>query len=476
MRLHELFDWLGDDQPDAEVTAMALDDRLVEPGTLFCCVPGFERDGHDYAAAAVEHGASALLSERELALGVPEVIVGDVRAAIAPAAARLSGNPTASLQMLGITGTNGKTTTAFLTRALLEASGQQTGLLGTVEQIIGGSREPTVRTTPEAIELQRCFAQMVAAGDQSCVIEVSSHAIALHRSDAIEWDVTIFTNLSREHLDFHSDIDEYFAVKSRLLIEHPGPSVVNINDHYGRLLAAELSDVVTVGITSDDADLRASSIVTDASGSNFSAGGLDLRVPLPGDFNVLNALCAVAAARLVGVDDSVIAPALAAAEVAPGRFQPVDAGQRFAAIVDYAHTPDSLENALRTARSLTDGRLIVVFGAGGDRDGGKRPQMGRVASELADFVVVTSDNPRSEDPNAIIEAILAGVDPTGAADVEVVADRAEAIAEAVGAAAAGDVGVVAGKGHEQGQELAGGAVVEFDDASVLRAAIEELAQ
>lgn len=455
---------------------MALDDRLVEPGTLFCCVPGFQRDGHDYAAAAVEHGASALLTERELALGVPEVIVGDVRAAIAPAAARLSGNPTASLQMVGITGTNGKTTTAFLTRAMLEASGQQTGLLGTVEQIVGGSREATVRTTPEAIELQRCFAQMVAAGDQSCVIEVSSHAIALHRSDAIEWDVTIFTNLSREHLDFHSDIDEYFAVKSSLLIEHSGPSVVNIDDHYGRLLAAELSDVVTVGITSDDADLRASAIVTDASGSNFSAGGLDLRVPLPGDFNVLNALCAVAAARLVGVDDSVIGPALAGAEVAPGRFQPVDAGQRFAAIVDYAHTPDSLENALRTARSLTEGRLIVVFGAGGDRDGGKRPQMGRVASELADLVVVTSDNPRSEDPTAIIEAILAGVDPTGAADVEVVADRAEAIAEAVGAAAAGDVVVVAGKGHEQGQELAGGAVVEFDDVSVLRAAIEGLAQ
>jgi len=476
MRLHELFDRLGDDQPDAEVTAMALDDRLVEPGTLFCCVPGFERDGHDYAAAAVEHGASALLTERELALGVPEVIVGDVRAAIAPAAARLSGNPTASLQMVGITGTNGKTTTAFLTRALMEASGQQTGLLGTVEQIVGGSREATVRTTPEAIELQRCFAQMVAAGDQSCVIEVSSHAIALHRSDAIQWDVTVFTNLTREHLDFHSDIDEYFAVKSNLLIEHSGPSVVNIDDHYGRLLAAELSDVVTVGITSDDADLRASSIVTDASGSNFSAGGLDLRVPLPGDFNVLNALCAVAAARLVGVDDSVIGPALAGAEVAPGRFQPVDAGQRFAAIVDYAHTPDSLENALRTARSLTECRLIVVFGAGGDRDVGKRPQMGRVASELADLVVVTSDNPRSEDPNAIIEAILAGVDPTGAADVEVVADRAEAIAEAVGAAAAGDVVVVAGKGHEQGQELAGGAVVEFDDASVLRAAIEGLAQ
>lgn len=470
MRLRELFDGFENGQEDAEISSMALDHRLVEPATLFCCVPGFERDGHDFAALAVERGAAALLTERELGLGVPELVVGDVRAAMAPVAARLNGNPTEALKMVGITGTNGKTTTAFLTRALLEASGRQTGLLGTVEQIIGGKREATVRTTPEAIELQRCFAQMVAAGDRACVIEVSSHAIALHRSDAIDWDVTVFTNLSREHLDFHGEIEEYFSVKARLLIESSAPSIVNVDDQYGRRLAAELSNVVTVGIASDDADLQASSIVTNYAGSSFTAGGVDFRVPLPGDFNVLNALCAIAAARLLGVDDSTITRALAAAEVAPGRFQPVDCGQAFTAIVDYAHTPDSLENALRTARALTEGRVIVVFGAGGDRDSGKREQMGRIASELADVMIVTSDNPRSEEPQAIIDAILTGV--AGAAEVEVFIDRAEAIAAAVATAADGDVLLVAGKGHEQGQQIAGGVVLEFDDCKVLAAAIE----
>ena len=472
MRLRELFDGLESGQGDVEVTSMALDDRLAEAGTLFCCVPGFERDGHDFAASAVERGATALLTERPLQLGLAEVVVEDVRAAIAPAAARLNGHPTSSLEMVGITGTNGKTTTAFLTRALLEAAGKQTGLLGTVEQIVGGKREATVRTTPEAIELQRCFAQMREAGDKACVIEVSSHAIALHRSDAIDWDVTVFTNLSREHLDFHSDLEEYYAVKARLLIESTAPSVVNIDDEHGRRLAAELTDVVTVGIVSADADLQASSIVSDPSGSSFSAGGIELRVPLPGEFNVLNALCAFATARILGVDDATIAQALAVAEVAPGRFQPVDAGQQFAAIVDYAHTPDSLENALRTARSLTAGRLIVVFGAGGDRDSGKRPLMGRVASELADLVIVTSDNPRSEDPQAIIEEIVAGVCGDGSVELEVVEDRGEAIVRAVALASDGDVLVVAGKGHEQGQQIADGVVLEFDDASVLRSAIE----
>lgn len=472
MRLRELFDGPQSGQGDAEISSIELDDRLVESGTLFCCVPGFERDGHDFAASAVARGAAALLTERELGLGVPEVVVEDVRAAIAPVAARLNGNPTEQLQMVGITGTNGKTTTAFLTRALLEASGRQTGLIGTVEQIIGGSREATVRTTPEAIELQRCFAQMVAAADEACVIEVSSHAIALHRSDAIDWDLTVFTNLSREHLDFHGEIEQYFAVKARLLSESGARRIINIDDQYGRRLAAQLSDVTTIGITSDDADLRAGSIITDAAGSSFTAGGVDFRVPLPGDFNVLNALCAIAAARLLGVDDLTITRALAAAEVAPGRFQPVDAGQGFAAIVDYAHTPDSLENALRTARALTEGRLIVVFGAGGDRDSGKRGQMGRIASELADVMIVTSDNPRSEEPQAIIDAILTGVAGAGAAEVEVFIDRAEAIAAAVATAADGDVVLVAGKGHEQGQQIAGGVVLDFDDCKVLAAAIE----
>jgi len=474
MRLRELFDDPGSGQEDVEISSMALDDRLVEPGTLFCCVPGFERDGHDFAPSAVKRGAAALLTERTLGLGVPEVVVDDVRAAIAPAAARLNGNPTNALQMVGITGTNGKTTTAFLTRALLEASGSQTGLLGTVEQVIGGRREATARTTPEAIELQRCFAQMVAAADEACVIEVSSHAIALHRSDAIDWNVTAFTNLSREHLDFHGEIEAYFAVKARLLKEAGVRAVVNIDDQYGRRLAAELSDVTTIGITSDDADLQAESITIDASGSSFTAAGVDFRVPLPGNFNVLNALCAIAIARALGVENSVIAVALAGAEVAPGRFEPVDEGQPFAAIVDYAHTPDSLENALRTARELTENRLIVVFGAGGDRDSGKREQMGRVASELADLMIVTSDNPRSEEPQVIIDAILAGVAGAGAAEVEIYVDRAEAIAAGVAAAAVGDVVLVAGKGHEQGQQIAHGVVLDFDDRKVLAQAIEGL--
>jgi len=474
MRLRELFADPGSGQEDVEISSMALDDRLVEPGTLFCCVPGFERDGHDFAPAAVKRGAAALLTERTLGLGVPEVVVDDVRAAIAPAAARLNGNPTNALQMVGITGTNGKTTTAFLTRALLEASGSQTGLLGTVEQIIGGRREATARTTPEAIELQRCFAQMVAAADEACVIEVSSHAIALHRSDAIDWNVTAFTNLSREHLDFHGEIEAYFAVKARLLKEAGVRAVVNIDDQYGRRLAAELSDVTTIGITSDDADLQAESITIDASGSSFTAAGVDFRVPLPGNFNVLNALCAIAIAHALGVENSVIAVALAGAEVAPGRFEPVDEGQPFAAIVDYAHTPDSLENALRTARELTENRLIVVFGAGGARDSGKREQMGRVASELADLMIVTSDNPRSEEPQVIIDAILAGVAGAGAAEVEIYVDRAEAIAAGVAAAAVGDVVLVAGKGHEQGQQIAHGVVLDFDDRKVLAQAIEGL--
>ena len=473
MRLCDLFDGLGADQAEVEITSMALDDRLVEAGTLFCCVPGFERDGHDFAAGAIGRGAAALLTERRLDLGVPEVVVADVRAAIAPAASRLNGNPSASLQMVGITGTNGKTTTAYLTRALLEAGGKQTGLFGTVEQIVGGQREPTARTTPEAIELQRCFAEMVAAGDEACVIEVSSHALALHRADAIEWNATVFTNLTREHLDFHSDIEEYFAVKAGLLKGSDAPRVVNIDDEHGRRLAAELPQVTTVGITSDDADLRAVSIATDFGGSSFSVGGLELRVPLPGNFNVINALCAVAVARALGVGDSVIPEALASAEVAPGRFQPIDAGQDFAAIVDYAHSPDSLEGALLTARSLTRRRVIVVFGAGGDRDQGKRPEMGRVAAELADVAIVPSDNPRSEDPDAIIEAIAAG-GAGGAAELELIPDRAEAIAAAVAAATEGDVVLIAGKGHEQGQQLADGKVVPFDDSGVLRAAIERI--
>jgi len=454
---------------DVEVADLAYDSRAVGPGTLFFCVPGFTIDGHDFAPRAVERGAAALVVERPLGLGVPEVVVPSAREAMAPAAAAFHGDPTARLDVVGVTGTNGKTTTAFLVRALLQAAGRQTGLFGTVTSVIAGEERPVVRTTPEAIELQRDFAEMVARGDVACAMEVSSHALALHRADAIHWAAAIFTNLSRDHLDFHPTMEDYFLAKRRLFEAGPGTAVVNVDDPYGRRLADDLDDPVTFGIDSADAALRATDVEIALTGSRFRVGRLELRTPLPGRFNVLNALGAVAAVRALGVDDDLIAEALSGAGRVPGRFEPVDAGQPFAVLVDYAHTPDSLENVLRAARDLTDGRVIVAFGAGGDRDRGKRPLMGRAARALADRVVVTSDNPRSEDPQAIIAEILGG---TGEGpDVEAIVDRREAIARTVELAGAGDVVLIAGKGHEQGQEFEDGRKVPFDDVTVAREAL-----
>jgi UDP-N-acetylmuramoyl-L-alanyl-D-glutamate--2,6-diaminopimelate ligase len=465
MRLAELLD--GRAGTDVEIAALARDTREVRPGTLFFCVKGFTRDGHELAGEAVARGAVALVTERELGLGVPEVVVPSARAAMAPIAARFHGDPTARLDVVGITGTNGKTTTAFLVRGLLEAAGRQTGLLGTVTSFVGGVERPTVRTTPEAIELQRTFAEMLAGGDRACAMEVSSHALALHRADAIHWKVAVFTNLTQDHLDFHETMEDYFLAKRRLFEARPEVSVVNVDDPYGARLAAELPGCVTVGF-GEAAALRATCVRTDMTGSTFTVKALgELRTRLPGRFNVLNALCAIAAARALGVPDEAIAAALPEAGRVPGRFEPVDEGQGFAVIVDYSHTPDSLDNALRAARGIARGRVLCVFGCGGDRDRAKRPLMGRVASELADVAIVTSDNPRSEDPAAIVAEVLAGMDDRA----EAIVDRREAIDRAVGLAADGDVVLVAGKGHEQGQELAGGVKVPFDDVEVAREAL-----
>ncbi len=456
-----------------QITGLAYDHRRVGPGTLFFCVRGLTRDGHDFAADAAASGAAALVVDHAVDVAVPQVVVADARASMAGAAARFAGDPTAALRMIGITGTNGKTTTAFLTRALLEAGGLRTGMLGTVDLVVGGEVTPAVRTTPEAIDLQPMFARMREAGDVACVMEVSSHALELHRADAIHWDVAIFTNLTQDHLDFHPSMEAYFEAKRRLFIAGAGLVVVNVDDPYGRRLADELPGALTVGIDAPDAALRATDVASGFAGSRFRVNGLDLEVALPGRFNVLNALGAVAAARALGVADDVIAGALPSAGRVPGRFEPVEAGQDFAVLVDYAHTPDSLENVLRAARELTAGRVLVVFGCGGDRDRLKRPLMGEIAARLADRAYVTSDNPRSEDPAAIIGEILAGVEP-GAA-VEAIQDRAAAIAAAVAQARTGDVLVIAGKGHEQGQEFAGGENVPFDDLEVARAAIAAVA-
>jgi len=462
MDLRELF---GSGAPPVEVTALAYDNRAVGPGTAFFCVRGMTRDGHEFAADAVARGAAALVVDHPLGLGVPEVVVGDVRAAMAPAAAALAGDPTARLQVIGITGTNGKTTSAFILRALLEAAGRRTGLLGTVSSVIGGVEAPTQRTTPEAIDLQQTFAQMLAAGDECCAMEVSSHALELHRADAIHWEVAVFTNLTQDHLDFHPGMEAYFLAKRRLFEAGPRAAVINVDDAYGQRLAAEF-DAVTIAID-NDADLRARDVRFGLTGSSFTVDGLQLRSPLPGRFNVLNVLGAVAVARALGVDDATIARAVPQAGRVPGRFEPVQEGQSFAVLVDYAHTPDSLDNVLRAARQLAQARVICVFGCGGDRDRGKRPQMGRIASELADVAIVTSDNPRSEDPEAIIAEVLAGMGPDAITEV----DRRAAIERAVALADDGDVVVIAGKGHEQGQEFADGRKLPFDDVAVAREAL-----
>jgi UDP-N-acetylmuramoyl-L-alanyl-D-glutamate--2,6-diaminopimelate ligase len=463
-----LRDLMGNGAPEVEISSLAYSSQSVTPGALFFCVPGFRADGHDFAPAAVERGAVALVCQRPLGLGVPEVVVGDVRAAMGPVAARFYGDPTAELDVVGITGTNGKTTTAFLVRHLLEADGRSCGLLGTVKRVVGGTEEEVERTTPEAIDLQATFRRMVDGGDRACAMEVSSHALELGRVVGIHFACRLFTNLTQDHLDFHDTMHAYFEAKRRLFTE-PGIAIVNVDDEYGRRIAADI-DCVTFAIVGD-ADYRARDVEFDLMGSHFTcqtpAGPLELESPLPGLFNVENVLAAVAAARSLDVPAATIAEALPAFGRVPGRFEPVDEGQEFGVLVDYAHTPDSLENVLRAAREVTRGRLHVVFGAGGDRDRGKRPLMGAAARRLADRLLVTSDNPRNESPEAIIDQVMEGAGP----DAEREVDRRRAIALAVETAEPGDVVVIAGKGHEQGQEFENGRKEPFDDCSVAREAL-----
>jgi UDP-N-acetylmuramoyl-L-alanyl-D-glutamate--2,6-diaminopimelate ligase len=486
----DLADVAGD--ADTDVTSLAYDSDRVDPGALFFAVRGRRADGHDFAAVAVERGAVALVVERHLDLSVPQVLVPDARAAMAPIAVSFWGDPTATLQVAGITGTNGKTTTAFLIRHVLETRRMQTGLLGTVKSIVGGAEEHVERTTPEAIDLQGTFRRMLDGGDEVCAMEVSSHALAQNRTDGVHFAVAVFTNLTQDHLDYHAGMEDYFQAKRGLFLpagaaRFPRLAIVNVDDPYGSRLAADLEEageppLRTFSPAGDErATYRAVESSFDASGSRFRCmwpgGEVDVRTPLAGHFNVENALAAIAACEALGVSVADTAAALVDAGRAPGRFEPVEAGQPFAVLVDYAHTPDSLENVLRAARLLTQGRLVCVFGAGGDRDRDKRPKMGEIAARLADRCVVTSDNPRSEEPEAIIADILAGIpgysNGDGREDVTVEPDRRKAIGLALAEAKPGDTVVIAGKGHEQGQEFAGGRKIPFDDRTV---AAELLAQ
>ncbi len=436
-----------------ELTDLAYDAEAVRPGSLFFCVPGSRRDGHEFAGDAVARGAVALVVERPLELAVPQLVVDDARRAMADAADAFFGRPTERLDVAGVTGTNGKTTTAHLLHAVLAAAGRRPGLIGTVETRVGDETRPAVRTTPEAIDLQRTFREMLDAGNLSCAMEATSHGSELHRLDHVRFRVLVFTNLTQDHLDFHGTIERYYAAKRRLF--SPGvPAAVNVGDEYGRRLAEELPGALTYGFADDAA------VGPDA------LAGIELR--LRGRFNLENALGALAAARLLGIDDGTARRALASVVAVPGRFEEVDEGQPFTVLVDYAHTPDALENVLLAARDL-GGRLLCVFGAGGDRDREKRPVMGRIAAEHADVAIVTSDNPRSERPEAIIDEIVAG----GDGGLEVEPDRRRAIERALEEARPGDVVVIAGKGHEQGQEIAGRRL-PFDDRDVAREALRRL--
>jgi UDP-N-acetylmuramoyl-L-alanyl-D-glutamate--2,6-diaminopimelate ligase len=426
----------------AEIRELAYDARDVRADSVFFCVPGATADGHDFAPDAVAAGAAALVVERPLELDVPQVVVPSVRAAMPRAAVAFFGDPTARLPVAAITGTNGKTTTAYLLWSILEAAGERPGLLTNVERRVGDEVREVGLNTPEAIDLQRLFREMVDKGNRVCVMEATSMASVQGRLEGTRFAVLVFTNLTQDHLDFHGTMKDYFESKRRLFAQ-ASRAVINVGDEYGAGLAAEIPDAITFEAAAD-------------------LGDVDLK--LRGRFNAENALAAAAAARALGVESDVIKRGLESVDRVPGRFEAVDEGQPFVVLVDYAHTPGALESALESARDLARGRVICVFGAGGDRDRTKRPIMGQVVTELADIGLVTSDNPRSEEPAAIAAEVVDGL------DLEVELDRRRAIELAIDSAHPGDVVLIAGKGHEQGQEIAG-RKLPFDDREVAREAL-----
>ena len=456
------------------VTGCTLDSRAVRPGDLYAALPGARAHGADFAVGAGRAGAAAVLTDpagapRASATGLPLLVADDPRSVLGALAARVHGDPAGSMTALGVTGTNGKTTTAFLLDAGLRAAGRTTGLLGTVQTRIAGEVVPSVRTTPEAPDLQGLLAVMRERGVDAVSLEVSSHALALGRVDGLVCDVAVFTNLSQDHLDFHRDMADYEAAKAQLFTPaRSRQALVNVDDAAGRRLAAAARvPTATYGSGGDwqavDVDLR-------ADGSSFRLVGPGVEVAaavqLPGAFNVANAVAALGALAIAGVDLAAAVDGVAALPGVPGRMERVDAGQGFLAVVDYAHTPEAVSTLLATVRSVTAGRVIVVLGCGGDRDRAKRPLMGRAAATGADLAVLTSDNPRSEDPLQILREMAvpgAVLEP----------DRRAAIAHAVAQACPGDAVVVAGKGHETGQE-AGGTVTPFDDRVVLRDVLEQV--
>jgi UDP-N-acetylmuramoyl-L-alanyl-D-glutamate--2,6-diaminopimelate ligase len=479
---------------DPQITGVAFDSRRVRPGNIFVAIKGTSTDGHDYVGQAIERGAVAIVCERPamLAPQLPIITVADARAALATIAANFYGRPSDQLKMIGITGTNGKTTTSFMVKHILESAGEQVGLLGTVRYEMGDRIISAGRTTPESLDIQELLASMVRSGCGACVMEVSSHALALKRVHGIDFDVAVFTNLTQDHLDFHGTMDDYFRAKAQLFTslnesKKTARAVINIDDPRGETLALSVGgvlrhegDAFCIGVEcftfgmSGRAVIAAEQIQTLRHGSQFVAvtpqGRVKIVLPLIGRHNIYNALAAIGVGAALDIELSVIAKALKTVPQVPGRLEAVASGQPFGVYVDYAHTDDALRNVMQALRQLPHERLITVFGCGGNRDSGKRPKMGRVADELSDYTVLTSDNPRKEDPRAIISQIQEGLNGKG--NYEVVVDRRTAIARALSLAQEGDIVLIAGKGHETYQEFED-TIVPFDDKQVAQEFLKE---
>lgn len=463
---------------DAELTGLAHDSREVSTGDLFCCIPGARADGHDHAPAAVEAGASALLCERDPGVdGVPVARVERVRDVLGPVSSVFFDRPSEAMQVVGITGTNGKTTVTYLVEAMARAAGKRAGVIGNIGRRLGDREWPSKLNLPEAPELHALLAEMRDAGGDVVAMEVTSEGIDQGRSEGMRYACVTFTNLSQDHLNYHGTMDAYFEAKARIFAPaYASRAAVNTADPHGRILAGRAEGLDVLTFAGSDAEVTATDVVFAPEATRLRLGtpigSAEVVSGLVGPYNLENLLSASATAVQLGLPlDAIVSGAEAVGSV-PGRLERVEAGQDFAVLVDYAHSPDALERALEAARALADGRLIVVFGCGGDRDRAKRPLMGEAATRVADRTLVTSDNPRSEDPMAIIDEILPGAE-RGGGDHRVVPDRREAIGAALAEAGPGDVVLVAGKGHESGQTFVD-RTIPFDDREVVREELEAL--
>jgi UDP-N-acetylmuramoyl-L-alanyl-D-glutamate--2,6-diaminopimelate ligase len=476
-KLIDRLDIISLDGSDKDINSLSYNTSTVEQGSLFFCIEGLKTDGHVFAKKAVESGASALVISKDVDVkeDITKIKVKDTRAAMALISSNYYDNPSSKMDVIGITGTNGKTTSTFMIKSILDTYGNKTALLGTIYNIIGEKIEEAKRTTPESMDLQSMFNDMNNEGVKSCIMEVSSHSLDLKRVHGVKFKVGIFTNLTQDHLDFHETMEKYFDAKMKLF-EDCETAVINIDDEYGKKALDKLRNkkIITYGIE-EEADIRAKNIIVTGEGTDFILCYQNTEIPvklqLPGKFNVYNALGCVGASIAMGVGMDIIKKGLEGLEKVPGRSEKINSAKGFTIVIDYAHSPDGIINILKTAREYTTGKLIALFGCGGDRDKTKRPLMGRAAGELADFCIVTSDNPRTEDPMAIIKDTVPGVEGTNC-PYTVVEDRRSAIEYAIKEAKKGDVIVIAGKGHETYQVLKD-RTIHFDEREIVKELLKE---